>query len=217
VDFWRPARLQTAIMPWPGRTLMHAAYTNRTEIPPDLQAILDDLDASDSGARRVVSGLSDMQANWQPRETAWSVAQCIDHLARANTMYAAALKEAVKSPSSADKKRSEPIRPGGWLSRRFILALEPPPKTKMRAPKKIVPASRIDSEEALGKYLRSTEEMRAVVDAGAKLDLNRIRFHNPFFGFLRFTVGSGLLITSAHNRRHLWQAEQVRGSADFPR
>jgi hypothetical protein len=58
--------------------------------------------------------------------------------------------------------------------------------------------------------------MRSVVRDGAELDLNRIRFHNPFVATLRFTVGAGLLIIAAHNRRHLWQAEQVRQAAGFP-
>ena len=65
-------------------------------------------------------------------------------------------------------------------------------------------------------FLHSQEDMRRVVRESADLDLNRIRFRNPFIGFLRFTVGAGLLIIAAHNRRHLWQAEQVRRAAGFP-
>jgi hypothetical protein len=196
---------------------MHGADTNRTDFPPDLQVILDDLDASDREARGIVAGLSDAQANWQPRKTAWSIAQCIDHLARSISMYAIALQEAVTRAGASGKARRDAIRPGGWVSAHFIRSLEPPPKQKMRAPKKIIPASRVGAREALDAFLDSTKSMRAVVRDGAGLDLNRVRFHNPFFGFLRFTVGTGLLITSAHNRRHLWQAQQVRQSADFPR
>ncbi len=81
----------------PRGTLMSAADSNRTDIPLDLQAILDDLDNSDREAREVIGGLSDVQANWQPRETAWSVAQCLDHLARAGTQYSAAMREAITS------------------------------------------------------------------------------------------------------------------------
>jgi hypothetical protein len=195
---------------------MDAAETDRTDVPTDLQAILDDLDNSDQEVRRIIGELSDAQANWQPGETAWSVAQCIDHLARSNSMYAVALQEAVTRAGASGKARRDAIRPGGWVSAQFIRSLEPPPKQKMRAPKKIIPASRVGAREALEAFLDATKSMRAVVRDGAGLDLNRIRFKNPFFGFLRFTVGSGLLITSAHNRRHLWQAEQVRRAAGFP-
>jgi hypothetical protein len=68
----------------------------------------------------------------------------------------------------------------------------------------------------LQRFLRSQGDVRAVIHEGAGLDLNRIRFHNPFIGLLRFTVGAGFLIVAAHDRRHLWQAEQVRQSAGFP-
>jgi DinB superfamily len=186
------------------------------ELPADLRAIVEALDESDGEARRIIGELSDEQANWQPSETAWSIAQCIDHLARSNSMYAVALQEAVTGAGSSGKARRDAIRPGGWVSAQFIRSLEPPPKQKMRAPKKIIPASRVGAREALEAFLDATKSMRAVVRDGAGLDLNRIRFKNPFFGFLRFTVGSGLLITSAHNRRHLWQAEQVRRAAGFP-
>jgi hypothetical protein len=186
-----------------------------TILPPELQAILDDLDRSDGDTRGLIGGLSDSQANWQPRETAWSISQCVDHLARANTIYTAALLAAVKDARAVRKLRSAPIQPG-WISRIFIHALEPPPKRKLRAPKKIVPAAQISGEEALRAFLHSQEQVRTVIREGAWLDLNRIRFRNPFIGILRFTVGAGLLIIAAHNRRHLWQAEQVREAAGFP-
>jgi len=163
-----------------------------------------------------MDGLTDEQANWQPSPASWSIAQCLDHLARGSVLYAAALRDAVTRTKAAGKLRRDPVRPGGWLSGYFIRTMEPPPKQKMRAPKKIVPASRIGAREVLDAFLRTDENVRAVVHEGAHLDLNRIRFKNPFFGFLYFTVGTGLLIMAAHNRRHLWQAEQVRQSAGFP-
>ncbi len=194
---------------------MSAFASDSTVLPPDLQAILDDLDKSDAAARGIIGGLSEAQANWQPRETAWSVGQCVDHLARANKTYAAALLAALMDARAARKPRRAPIQPA-WFSRFFIRTVEPPPKRKFRAPEKIVPPSRVNGNEVLQAFLRSQEDVRTVIREGAGLDLNRVRFHNPFIGFLRFTVGAGLLIIVAHDRRHLWQAEQVRQSAGFP-
>src|SRR5579864_5478307 len=118
-----------------------------TVLPPDLQSNLDDLDKSDREAERIIAGLSDAQINWRPRDTAWSIAQCLDHLARGNTTYAAALRAAVHDERAARRPRRGPIRPG-WFSRFFIRTLEPPPKRKLRAPRKIVPASYIGREQA---------------------------------------------------------------------
>ena len=73
------ARKQLAL----GRPFL-ARGLDPTLLPPDLQAILDDLDKTDRDARGIISGLSDSQANWQARKSAWSIAECVDHLARAN-------------------------------------------------------------------------------------------------------------------------------------
>jgi hypothetical protein len=43
----------------------------------------------------------------------------------------------------------------------------------------------------------------------ADYDVNRVRFRNPFVSVIRFSVGSGFVILSAHERRHLLQAERV--------
>jgi len=195
---------------------MDSGQANAFEPPPHLKCILDDLQKSDQEAKRIAGGLTDVQGNWQPSETAWSVAQCLDHLARGNTLYAAALHTAVKKPGAARKLSRGPIQPG-WFGRFFIRTLDAPPKRKMQAPKKIVPASQIAIREALQAFLRSEEDLRVVIRDGAALDLNRIRFHNPFVGVLRFSVGTGLLVITAHNRRHLWQAQRVLESAGFPK
>jgi hypothetical protein len=195
---------------------MASGHVNSVEIPPHLKTILDDLEKSDQEAQRIAGGLSNAQANWQPVENAWSIAQCLDHLGRANRLYAATLHKAVKGARAPKKLPLGPIQPG-WFSRLFIRTLEPPPKRKLQAPKKIVPVSQIPGREALEAFLRSQEDVRAVIRDGAGLDLNRIRFPNPFIGFLRLTVGTGLLVVAAHDRRHLWQAQRVLECAGFPR
>lgn len=194
---------------------MDSGHAISVEIPPHLKIILDDLEKSDQEARRIAGKLSDPQANWQPCKGAWSIGQCLDHLGRANTLYAAAMHKAMKEAQAPKKPQPGPIQPG-WFSRFFIGALEPPPKRKVQAPKNMRPALQISCREALEAFLRSQEDVRAVIRDGAGLDLNRIRFHNPFIGVLRLTVGAGLLIVAAHDRRHLWQAQRVLECGEFP-
>src|SRR5260370_35090116 len=61
-------------------------------LPDDLQSILNELDRTDQQVRELVSDLSEAQLNWQPGETAWSIAQCLDHLGQTNSVYTAALR-----------------------------------------------------------------------------------------------------------------------------
>lgn len=190
--------------------------TTPTDLSPDLQRILAELADSDRRAAEMVHALSNDQLNWRPSATEWSIAQCLDHLALSNRMYSEALHRAIEQARQEPVSASIPLRPGVF-GRTFIRALEPPPKRKMKAPKKIVPIDWMDKDEVLQRFLESEEAMRAVIRDGARFDLNRIRFKNPFFWFLRFTVGTGLLIIAAHNRRHLWQAQAALDNPRFPK
>jgi len=88
--------------------------------------------------------------------------------------------------------------------------MEPPPRRKFRSPKQIRPRAHKPGQEVLSAFIAAHDELRSLIHEAHALDLNRIRFKNPFIGFLRFSVGTGMLIISAHDRRHLWQAQQVR-------
>ena len=45
----------------------------------------------------------------------------------------------------------------------------------------------------------------------AEIDLAGVRFRNPFIPAIHFSLATGLHVLAAHERRHLWQAGNVRG------
>jgi|SRR5882672_2392232 len=176
-----------------------------------MQSIVDELARSEREARELIEGLTDEQLNWQPNGAAWSMARCLDHLARINTTYTVALRTAVRESDPSRVPRRAPISPG-WFSRFFIHMMDAPPRRKFSAPTQAIPFLYINGEDALKSFVDSHDEVRALVVESVNVDLNRIRFKNPFVRFLAFTVGAGFLIISAHDRRHLWQARQVRNA-----
>jgi uncharacterized damage-inducible protein DinB len=184
-------------------------------VPSDLTAITDALDAVDHDAGALVADLDNDQFNWQPDGGGWSIAQCLDHLTRANSVYLDALRAGAASARSAQLERQGPIRPG-LLARLFIMAMGPSARVKVPAPAKAVPASRLRKEDVLPAFLRIQEDVRAFAQACADLDLNRARFANPFAKGVQFSVGTGLLVIAAHDQRHLGQAHRVRQQAAFP-
>lgn len=169
-------------------------------------------------AKRLVSGMTAAQLNWRPEGgQAWSVAQCIEHLSATNRIYLASLYEVAEPGSGQPASDAGVYRPGGWLTRRFITSMEPPPKQKFGAFRKIQPAStEYQGEAVLSVFLAEQEKLAAFVTDRRQIDLGTIRFWNPFLKGMRFTVSSGLLLIGAHNRRHLWQAEQVKKHESFP-
>lgn len=170
-------------------------------------------------AEDLVSGLTTSQLNWRPDAgRSWSIAQCIEHLSATNRIYSTAMRKVVRRSRDHAPRGSGMYRPGGWLTRRFIVSMEPPPKQKYRAFGRIQPApAEYQGETVLSDFLAAQEDLRAFVSECRELDLGGIRFWNPFLKGVLFTVSSGLLLIGAHNRRHLWQAEQVKGNAGLPR
>src|SRR5215813_11742734 len=176
---------------------------------PKLTATLDSihaaLTATEGQAVELLRGVSNTQANWQPNEgRSWSICQCLDHLSKVNSVYAPALQDAVTRDSESHKRPTSDIVPG-FFGAWFIEQMDLPVRSKFKTPGKAVPASEGDEAELLQSFLESHELVRAVVEAARTVDVNRLRFKNPFIGVLRFTVGTGLMVINAHDRRHLWQ------------
>jgi hypothetical protein len=187
-----------------------------TTLPDDLKDVLNQIDAADRAADAIVMGLTDTQVHWQPDEgRAWSIAQCLDHLGNMNALYGAAAKTAVDYASSRGWRRTGPIassRVGQW----FIASQEPPVKRKVRAPSQTIPPSTKSRAEVMAQYHDSHARIRQLIHDCADIDVNRATFKNPFLSVIKVRVGTALRIIAAHDRRHLWQAEQVKKALGFP-
>ena len=180
-----------------------------SELPPDLQIFADALDRADAAAAALASRLDDQGFFWQPDGgRRWSVALCLDHLTVANTVYGASIRMAVDHARAAGWSRRNPARPG-FFGRQFANSLEPPVTRRMRAPGKIVPRPITSRAEILRGYRDAHDRLRKLLADAAAIDVNRAKFRNPFIHVVRVRVSTAFNVIAAHDRRHLWQAEQV--------
>jgi hypothetical protein len=181
--------------------------------PPWCRRLISELDAADKRATALAKALTLRQLNWSPGPGVWSVGQCLEHLCIANEEYVAAMSPPLNNRQAAVVNDITPGWFGRWFIRRFI---EPSSQTRRaRAPKKIRPAPQIELS-VIDRFLSSNQKGRELVDRASNYDINRIRFTNPFLPLIHFTIGTGLEILTAHQRRHLLQAERVRESLEFP-
>ncbi|MGE0407306.1 MAG: DinB family protein [Candidatus Korobacteraceae bacterium] len=183
----------------------------RVAIQAELQALEAALDAAERDAYAVVTGLTEAQGQWRAQAGQWSIAECLEHLATANTVYLEAMKEPAARARANGRLRRGPAKPGllgGW----FVRSLEPPvnPRFKTKAPRKIQPHSSPGLQDAFRNFLASQEAVRAFLRANADLDLAGVRFPNPLVRGVRFSLATGLHVIPAHERRHLWQARRIR-------
>jgi hypothetical protein len=178
-------------------------------IPADIEAVLAALDAATRNAEELFLS-ADASRLEQPREPGrWSAAQCLAHLAVTNFAYVAAMRAAVKPAIHMhNHERGGPLRPG-LPTRWFLSYLEPPVVRRVSAPRAIQPPAVVEARAALKEFQQSQAATIDLLMECRHLDLNKIRFPNPFVPGLRFTVGAGFLIIAAHERRHLWQASMA--------
>lgn len=185
-------------------------------LPPDLQRILHDIDQADRAGVVLADSCTDEQFYWQPRGgEGWSVAQCLDHLGTMNLVYGDAIRKGVDTARAHGSIRREPARPG-YFGGKFVQSMEPPVKRRLRAPRRSKPMLKNDRRAILDAYRAGHDLVRGLIADAAGIDINRARFPNPFIPLLRFSIATGLLVIAAHDRRHLWQAEQVKQAPDFP-
>ena len=102
---------------------------------------------------------------------------------------------------------------------RIVLRLtEPPPRLRTRAPKALQPTD--DPSRSASRVMREFMEWQAAIDERIRradgLDLKRMRERSPALPLVKWSLGTMLAITLAHERRHLWQAREVRNDKRFP-
>lgn len=179
-----------------------------------LDEYIAELQRQSEQARVLANGLDEARLNWQPEGgKGWSIAQCLDHLVIMNGFYATALQVAAADNRSQLHPGKFPIQPSGWLTCLLIRFEEPPPKLKLLAPRKISPPSRLSST-ILVDFEAMQNQLIGFVHEWGESDLGDLRVRDPLFP-MHLTADTQLLIIGAHNRRHLWQAEQVRNRAGF--
>jgi len=193
----------------------YGAPVDDVRVPRWCARLTSELDAADARAVALARGLSVAQLNWKPRADVWSVGQCLEHLCIANEVYVHPMAESLGGPPAGPVDEITPGWFGRWFIRRYI---EPTTqRTRARAPRKITPAAVQIDPSILDRFIASNRAVRDIIGRAQGLDVNRVRFRNPYVPGIRFTVGTGLQIIARHNHRHLLQAERVIEVSDFPR
>ncbi len=187
----------------------------RPNVSAEIRSLFEQFDAIESDVRALVSGLSEAQARWRPHPDGWSIAECLDHLATANRVYLESMRPAAERALARGRARRRPAVPG-LIGRWFVSWLEPPvkPRFRSKAPKKIRPREGPSLADAFERFIASHHDTHAFLERFSEIDLARSRFPNPFVPGVRFSLATGVNVLAAHDRRHVWQAWNVRRAAE---
>ena len=136
---------------------------------------------------------------------AWSAVECLEHLNITARESLELVSDALSSTSSQDFSGTYRVR---WLIRLFIRSLEPPVKLKTRTNRAFLPPATLNANDVLRAYLSLKTDLLTQLSQLEGYDLNTLRVQSPFIRRAHYSVYEWLLILLAHERRHVWQAEQ---------
>jgi hypothetical protein len=182
---------------------------------PEIENYLDQLLSIRQEVPGIVANLSDDRFNWRPSPERWSIAQCLGHLNLTAARFVPAIDAAI-----ADARAKGLLSPGPFsyplLERRFVRLQEPPPKMRGRAFKRFVPPADLPMRDAVAQFLDWQEQIGERLRRADGVDLRRAKHKSPVLPLLTWRLGTMFAMILAHERRHLWQAKQVRVDPGFP-
>ena len=187
---------------------------------PELHELLRQIDAIKADGPALCAGLTESQFNWRPGEGRWSIAECLVHLNRSVSATLPAFDRAIADGRAKGRlaKSGGPSR-YGWFSRWMIGSMEPPPKRRMKTFGVFaVPVGGTHTlARVLPEFVAMRDQLAERVRRADGLDVKRIRTVSPVTRLLRLPLGAYLQFVVAHDRRHLWQARQVRNALSASR
>ena len=175
----------------------------------ELQALIDQIDECERQAEQLVADLDERDVNWTPPAGGWSVAQCLNHLILMNDFYLRGWTEAVHDAARAQRGPFKGLHPT-FVGRRFVNSLEPPVRMKTKTVAAATPASHFARAGLVEAYKSGHDGYRHLVRGSAAVDVNRIVRPNAIVKSVKMRLATVLMIIPAHDRRHLWQAANVK-------
>ena len=179
-----------------------------------IEGFLTQLVAVEQDLPGVADGLSPAQFNWQPTPGRWSIGQCVEHLNITTERYIPVLRQA-----EIDARSKGTLRPGpfalGFIERWFLQTMEPPPRRRMRTGKSFIAPSNLDPSATLQRYIALHDGFRGCIRDAEGIDLKSVKVRSQF-GPISWSLNGTFAFLLAHERRHIWQAREVRKEPAFP-
>src|SRR5262249_50101456 len=111
--------------------------------PEKLSEFLTDLirqhDANLAAVEALVSPLNEKEFHWRDQPGRWSIGECLDHLVITGESYNTKMARSIEQAKSRGLFGVGPFRYGP-LESYFLRSIEPPPKSRTKAPKEFLPA-----------------------------------------------------------------------------
>lgn len=193
-----------------------AALKADETLAADLQDYERQFEAIKSEARELWEGMTDAQFNWRSEPGRWSIGECLAHLNVTGQVYLPVIDRRIREARAAGRTSPGPYR-YSFFGKLIVRGIEPPAKIKFKAPKIFAPQPEHLLSSVGPAFITLQEQLIKQLRAANGLDLGGVRITSPASKLLKVSLGQIFLLTAAHERRHLYQARQLKADPAFPR
>lgn len=173
-----------------------------------LEAVEVELNDATERARKLVQDVDGHRFTVRPDPMRWSAAECLAHLSLTTESFVPLLRKAIDDARQAGRlAAAEPKM--DVIGRALRWFLEPPVRKKVKTFAPLVPRSTRAKAEALAEFTMQQERLIELLRGARGLDISRTRIPWPLDARVKYNLFSAFRILAAHERRHLWQAEQA--------
>jgi hypothetical protein len=182
----------------------------------ELESYQDQLLSIRQDATGLMSGLTGAQFNWQPEPKRWSMAGCFDHLnLSAAKLFIPKIDAAIAGARAQHLESTGPFVYSAF-ERWCVRTNDAPPRRRFKTPRAVRPAPTRPLDAVRAEFLRWQDELDTRLRAADGLDLRRAKQQSPI-PLVKWSLGTYFQLMLAHERRHIWQAREVRQHPSFPR
>ena len=153
-----------------------------------------------------LSELPAEQLNYKLNADKWSVLDCIEHLNLYSDYYLPAIKESISNSLHS----STPEFKSGLIGNYFAKSMAPKAKlNKMKSPGDKKPNRSELNISVLTTFIEQQNELIALLNSAKGVSLTKTKTPISISKILKLRLGDTFRFVSAHNDRHILQAEHV--------
>jgi hypothetical protein len=183
-----------------------AASQTPSPLLPQLADLRRQFDVNSTRAKVLFSGVDEPRLLQRPPSNGWSMGECVEHLTITTRNYLGLADKAFVNAA-----RSNGPYKKDWMGALLAWYLDPPYRRRDKTLPAYEPGA-LEPARVLPDFLESQRGLIGRVEQANGLALDQIKVRSSFNEKITYNLYSFFCILAAHQRRHLWQAEQVKKS-----
>ena len=173
---------------------------------------LDELEAQFAGVSArfqtlVTSAGAEMCAR-PPASGSWSAAECFEHLSLSADAYFPVWQQVIATAGPRKAEMNAPYAVDFW-GRFLSWILEPPARIRSKTPVPFQPVDCAEIDGVLSRFLERQERIVGALRRCRGRAIDEVKMASPIDSRIKYSIWSSFVVNAAHQRRHLWQAEQA--------